>query len=264
MAIIYQPRGAAREYAEYAVNIYRGCSHGCRYCYAPSCLRMSRDQFRAATTPRPNLLDRLKHDLAAHGRPVAPILLSFTSDPYQPAESVHGLTRDVISLLESHECSIRLLTKAPSLAMHRDGQLLAEAMVDCGTSLSWTRESDRCHWEPNAATIVERLDYLRWARDAGLPTWVSVEPVIDPDQAIDVIRLCGSFVDMIHVGRWNHDRRANEIDYGAFLRRSLSALSQLPCDYRIKDALWRHRDLRLEREFPRSRFARRPVSVSSR
>jgi len=42
MAVIYEPKGMALEYAPLACNLYRGCQHGCRYCYAPNCLFMSR------------------------------------------------------------------------------------------------------------------------------------------------------------------------------------------------------------------------------
>ncbi len=49
MKVIYEPRGAAFEYSPLAANLFRGCSHGCTYCYAPACLRMSRDNFGKAT-----------------------------------------------------------------------------------------------------------------------------------------------------------------------------------------------------------------------
>lgn len=39
MNVVYEPRGRAREYSELAYNLYRGCTHGCRYCYAPACMR---------------------------------------------------------------------------------------------------------------------------------------------------------------------------------------------------------------------------------
>jgi hypothetical protein len=44
MKIIYEPRGAAREYSPLAANLYRGCIHGCKYCYAPACLRLPADR----------------------------------------------------------------------------------------------------------------------------------------------------------------------------------------------------------------------------
>ena len=58
MNAIYEPRGAAAEYAPLACNLYRGCGHGCKYCYAPACLRMGREEF-ARPAPRPGILDAL-------------------------------------------------------------------------------------------------------------------------------------------------------------------------------------------------------------
>ena len=52
MKIIYKPRGAAKEYAALALNIYRGCTHGCRYCYGPGSSRMNAADYHAAAIPK--------------------------------------------------------------------------------------------------------------------------------------------------------------------------------------------------------------------
>lgn len=57
--LIYQPRGQAGEYAALATNPYRGCGHGCAYCYVPAVLRMDRREFDAGATLRPGYLQGL-------------------------------------------------------------------------------------------------------------------------------------------------------------------------------------------------------------
>ena len=65
-------------------------------------------------------------------------------------------------------------------------------------------------------TVDARLAGLEMARSAGLSTWASVEPVIDPDEALAAILLLSQVCDEIRVGRWNHSAEANAIDWRAF------------------------------------------------
>ena len=85
MKVIYEPKGRAKEYADLAFNIYKGCSHGCKYCYAPACLRRKPEDFRENISPRWDTLEKFSTDcdeLACKGDERR-ILFSFLSDPYQ-------------------------------------------------------------------------------------------------------------------------------------------------------------------------------------
>ena len=100
MRIIYVPRGRALEYAPLAVSLYRGCSHGCVYCFAPASLRTEREKF-LHVEPRKDALRKLEMDckeLVMTGD-TREILMSFTTDPYQQLEEEHGLTRSAIQIL---------------------------------------------------------------------------------------------------------------------------------------------------------------------
>ena len=59
--VIYEPKGAAREYSELACNLYTGCDHRCGYCYAPGALRMTREAF-GSPTPKKTIIERLTKD----------------------------------------------------------------------------------------------------------------------------------------------------------------------------------------------------------
>ena len=88
MAIIYEPKGKAHEYSPLAVNLYKGCAHGCKYCYAPATTKTKRAVFHSPEyiRPRPDILKALKKDAAKLAGDKREILLSFTSDVYQPIE----------------------------------------------------------------------------------------------------------------------------------------------------------------------------------
>jgi DNA repair photolyase len=77
MTIIYEPKGKAREYAPLAANLYKSCSHGCRFCFAPSAMRMGRDTFHAENRLKNNALDDLVNDARKLRGDDREILLSF-------------------------------------------------------------------------------------------------------------------------------------------------------------------------------------------
>lgn len=63
MKPLYIPKGRAKEYGDYAVNIYTGCPHRCYYCFAPNVLHRDREQFHSCMEPRPGIVDALKKQL---------------------------------------------------------------------------------------------------------------------------------------------------------------------------------------------------------
>lgn len=240
MPIIYEPRGAALEYAPLAANLYRGCAHRCSYCYAPACLRMDRDTFHGCVSERAGVIAELRKD-ARKLRPSDTVLLCFTCDPYQEIESRRRLTRQALEILLPTGCTVRILTKDPARALELDGHLLhAHAgQVEFGSTVLFVDDTMRAEYEPGAPSIASRLLAMRKARDAGLWTYISLEPVIDPGQALALLREHGRLVDCWKIGRWNHDPRANAIDWQAFGRAIMPLLRELGVDYYIKNEPWK-------------------------
>lgn len=157
---IYEPRGAAREYAELALNIYTGCTHGCSYCYAPQILRRSREAFAACVRPREGLFFALERQLANGDFGGRTVHLCFTCDPY-PRDVDHTRTREVILLLNDAGCHVQVLTKNPTAAL-LDLDLLDESDT-VGTTVTGRRAFLRAR-QPRRVKAPRRADAREEAR----------------------------------------------------------------------------------------------------
>lgn len=102
MAAVCEPKGMAREYAALACNLYSGCARGCLYCYAPACLHRPRDNFHRQVRPREGIIEARRRQVSKYAGTKERVLLSCTSDPYQPAEEKEGLTRQALEILAEH------------------------------------------------------------------------------------------------------------------------------------------------------------------
>lgn len=236
MTLIYEPRGKAGEYAKLALNIYKGCSHGCSYCYAPAATFTQRKIFNSNPQVRKNFFQQLEKDLVKYQGDPRPILLSFTSDPYQPLEESTKLTRIVIRKLLANGNSVNVLTKGGTRAI-RDFDIMKSKFCSFGTTLTFLDEKKSLEWEPGAATPKERIAAIRSAKNAGIKTWVSLEPVIDPSEVYKIIELTHEFVDMFKVGKLNYHPLAKTIDWKSFRISAEDLLSSLNKKYYIKEDL---------------------------
>jgi DNA repair photolyase len=224
MRIIYEPRGRALEYAPLAVSLYRGCSHGCRYCFVPASLRVTPEEFACDPRPRTDAIDRLTLDL--HNLHVAgdtrEVLMSFTTDPYQPIDRELRLTREAIKFFIKWAVPFTILTKA-GLASLRDLDLITAHpdLIRYGTTLTLCDFETARYWEPHVAGAFERLIALGRFHDAGTRTWTSFEPVIDPEQTLKLIRYCcqAGIVDEFRIGKMNHAISPIRIDHAHFLHQ---------------------------------------------
>lgn len=228
---IYEPKGRAAEYAKLAVNLYNGCTHGCVYCYAPLAMHKDRATFHAECTERPGILDKLRHDAKLLAGSTEPVLLCFSCDPYQPG--AHA-TRAALSILREFDVPFTVLTKG-SLAW-RDLDLYGpQDSFGVTLTLDWPESES---WEPFAATPHERIAQLQDAHNRGIRTWVSLEPVIYPEETLTLIELTHEYIDHYKVGKLNYHPHAATIDWRAFAHEAKRQLERFGCDYYIK------RDLR--------------------
>lgn len=236
MKVIYRPKGTALEYAPLAVNLYRGCPHGCKYCYAPAALRMDRQAFRDVRL-RENVLEHLLNDVRSPLAKAGPVLLCFSCDPYPSIEEDYSITRQALQILGEAGLPIRVLTKNPTLAT-RDFDLYLEYGVEFGVSLAWGTDWQRANAEPYAGTVPERIAALVQAKLRGIRTWVSMEPVIDPQSALQALRLLRGKADLVWIGRINHAPALERgVDWRAFRGQALAVAVECGLNVRFKKSL---------------------------
>lgn len=244
MAAIYTPKGRAREYAALAVNHYSGCDHGCAYCYVPGVVRRDRTEFHSAPKPRGERFWReLQRDAARMKGTEDHILLSFTGDPYCWTDVHAQATRQAIIALKEAGLHISILTKG-AFRSRRDFDLL-NGRDKYGASLTFWDAADSRKWEPRAADPGARMCTLKAAKAAGLQTWASIEPVLDPEQSLQLIIYASEFVDEFKIGKCNHvaslpdglREQVVRIDWPEFRECAVALCEQLSVKYYIKHDL---------------------------
>jgi DNA repair photolyase len=200
---IYVPAGQAGEYAPLAANPYRGCGYGCAYCYVPMALRMKREEFDAGASPRRNYLDNLRKDARKYKAAgiEEQVMRSFTTDVYNPFDM--SLTRPMIEILIEHGLGVCVLTKGGTREL-KDLDFFRPTRDAFASTLISLDDSFSTKWERKAALPGDRIAALKKFHDAGIYTWVSLEPTIECDSSLEIVRETHDFVDLYKIGRANY------------------------------------------------------------
>lgn len=238
-SIIYAPRGQAGEYAPLATNPYRGCGHGCAYCYVPRVIKQDRKEFDAGAVPRKDFLVRLRRDAEKYRDAgiTAQVMLSFTTDPYSGHILGEDITRRTLVTLQTHGLAFCTLTKGGTRAL-RDLDLFRPDRDAFACTLTSLDEAFAKKWERNAAPPADRIEALRRFRDRGIFTWVSLEPTLDVDSSLAIVDETQEFVDLYKVGRANYvPTITNVVDWRDYTHRMLDRLFRYGSKHYIKKDL---------------------------
>jgi len=169
---------------EQSINAYRGCEHGCIYCYArPSHAFLGLSpglDFETKLWAKHDAAELLAGELARPAYRCSPIALGANTDPYQPIERDLRITRNVVEVLARHHHPLTIVTK--SAGVLRDIDILApmaeKGLVAVAVSITTLDPTLARKMEPRAAAPHRRLDAVSALVDANIPTVVMVAPVI--------------------------------------------------------------------------------------
>ena len=178
-----------------SLNPYRGCEHGCIYCYARAGhahLDLSPGlDFETRLICRPGIVEALRREISAPRYKVAPIALGTMTDIYQPIERRLRLGRQVIELLGAFGHPFMLTTRGALVMRDADllGALAARNLVHVAITLTTLDERLARALEPRAPAPGTRLRMIRRLSEAGVPVSVSVAPVIPAltDEGIEAV-----------------------------------------------------------------------------
>ena len=185
-----------------SINAYRGCEHGCSYCFArPTHAYLGHSaglDFERQIYVKVNAVELLRRELADKRYKPKPIAMGTNTDPYQPAERKHRLTRGILEVLLETRHPVTIITK--SALVVRDLDILSEmaklGLVHVALSMTSMDHILSRKMEPRASTPEKRLEAIRLLSAAGVPTGVMAAPMIPAINDMEMERIldagCGA------------------------------------------------------------------------
>ncbi|MGL4542926.1 MAG: PA0069 family radical SAM protein [Polymorphobacter sp.] len=167
-----------------SVNAYRGCEHGCIYCFARpthAWLGLSPGlDFETKLTAKPGAPGLLRAELGKRGYTPRPLAMGTNTDPYQPIEADYRITRALLGVLLEFGHPVTITTKSDRVVADLDllVKLASQQLVAVAISITSLDRATARSIEPRAPTPARRLAAIRQLAAAGVPVFVSVSPVI--------------------------------------------------------------------------------------
>ncbi|MCO6382327.1 PA0069 family radical SAM protein [Oceanicola sp. 502str15] len=167
-----------------SVNAYRGCEHGCIYCFArPTHAYLGYSpglDFETRLVAKPNAPERLAAELRSPSYKVAPIAMGTNTDPYQPIERTHRITRQMLEVLRAHNHPVGIVTKGSLIERDLDilGDMGWEGLARVGISITTLDAGLARKMEPRVPSPARRLKMIERLAGAGVQVRVMASPMI--------------------------------------------------------------------------------------
>jgi DNA repair photolyase len=169
---------------EQSLNPYRGCEHGCTYCFArPTHAFMGLSpglDFETRLFAKRNAAELLERELSRPGYVPKALAIGTNTDPYQPIERRFGIMREVLEVLDRANHPVGIVTKSALVTRDLDilSSMAARGLAKVGISVTTLDRKLARAMEPRAASPQKRLSTIRLLSKAGIPTTVMIAPVI--------------------------------------------------------------------------------------
>jgi DNA repair photolyase len=167
-----------------SINAYRGCEHGCIYCFARPThafhdLSPGLD-FESKLFAKPDAARLLRAELGKRGYEVRPIAMGTNTDPYQPIEGKWRITRSLLEVLAETKHPVTITTKSDRVLMDLDllREMAKDGLVGVALSVTSLTPAIARTLEPRAPAPRKRLAAVKALSEAGIPAWVSIAPVV--------------------------------------------------------------------------------------
>src|SRR6266404_4313769 len=178
-----------------SINPYRGCEHGCIYCFARpthAYLGLSPGiDFESKLLVKPQAAALLERELSAANYSPRTIAIGTNTDPYQPIERQHQIMRQILEVLERFGHPVGIVTKSALVLRDLDilSRMAKRNLAKVALSVTTLDPKLARVMEPRAATPARRLDALRELAQAGVPTSVMVAPIIPAINDAEIERI---------------------------------------------------------------------------
>ncbi len=187
-----------------SINPYRGCEHGCVYCFArPTHAFMGLSpglDFESKLFAKPDAARMLDKELSKPGYQPRTIAIGTNTDPYQPIEKQYRIMREILEVLEARGHPVGIVTKSALVTRDIDilSRMAERGLAKVALSVTTLDRMLARTMEPRASTPTKRLEAIRQLSDAGIPASVMVAPIIpgltDPEmeRILDSARAAGA------------------------------------------------------------------------
>ena len=230
---LYQPQGRSGEYAKWAVNFYNGCTGGCEYCYnkrfpllsapIPTLKACFKDEQDALETAEKEIIQN-KWDIIRDGG----VFLSFVSDPMLPEtiKATMGIIQFCSAMVQDYQAiPVSILTKRADFVLDENSEhaMRFRCVTRPFENNAYSKDiafgftlTGHDELEPGCSSNIDRIRAMKVLHNKGYRTWASIEPIIDFDSSLEMIRLAAPFCDHYKIGLRTDKKFActqEEIDY---------------------------------------------------